>query len=134
MSDRREWGGAGCLGTVSGTMSTITRCVAGARVKVCETPQTSRSAVKGDLWLFYYVGFTSTTDSWKLNNTDQFSYPLISSYNEYPTTSTSYSLAYGLEVSTSGNTPTETMSGEFWKADLSRFDSSKSRGVYLIWV
>lgn len=88
-------------------------------------------AVKGDLWLFYYVGFTSTTDSWKLNNTDQFSYPLISSYNEYPTTSTSYSLAYGLEVSTSGNTPTETMYVEYWRAYLSRLYSSKSRVVYL---
>ena len=87
--------------------------------------------VKADLWLYYYVGFTSTTDSWKLNNTDQFSYPLISSYNEYPTTSTSYSLAYGLEVSTSGNTPTETMYVEFWRAYLSRLYSSKSRVVYL---
>ena len=87
--------------------------------------------VKADLWLYYYVGFTSTSDSWKLNNTDQFSYPLISSYNEYPTTSTSHSVAYGLEVSTSGDTPTNTMYVEFWRAYLSRLYSSKSRVVYL---
>lgn len=87
--------------------------------------------VKADLWLYYYVGFTSTSDSWKLNNTDQFSYPLISSYSGYPTASTDLSLAFGLETTLSGDTPTNTMYVEFWRAYLSRLYSSKSRVVYL---
>ena len=87
--------------------------------------------VKADLWLCYYVGFTSTTDSWKLNNTDQFSYPLISSYSAYPTATGTYSLAYGMEATISGDMPTETMYVEYWRAYLSRLYSSKSRVVYL---
>lgn len=87
--------------------------------------------VKADLWLYYYVGFTSTSDSWKLNNTDQFSYPLISSYADYPTASGDFSLAFGLETTLSGDTPTNTMYVEFWRAYLSRLYSSKSRVVYL---
>ena len=87
--------------------------------------------VKADLWLYYYVGFTSTSDSWKLNNTDQFSYPLISSYSDYPTASDDFSLAFGLETTLSGDTPTNTMYVEFWRAYLSRLYSSKSRVVYL---
>jgi len=87
--------------------------------------------VKADLWLCYYVGFTSTNDSWKLNNTDQFSYPLISSYSAYPTATSTYSLAYGMEATISGDMPTETMYVEYWRAYLSRLYSSKSRVVYL---
>jgi len=87
--------------------------------------------VKSDLWLYYYVGFTSTSDSWKLNNVDQFSYPLISSYSDYPTASGDFSLAFGLETTLSGDTPTNTMYVEFWRAYLSRLYSSKSRVVYL---
>ena len=87
--------------------------------------------IKADLWLYYYVGFTSTSDSWKLNNTDQFSYPLISSYADYPTASGDFSLAFGLETTLSGDTPTNTMYVEFWRAYLSRLYSSKSRVVYL---
>ena len=87
--------------------------------------------VKADLWLYYYVGFTSTSDSWKLNNVDQFSYPLISSYADYPTASGDFSLAFGLETTLSGDTPTNTMYVEFWRAYLSRLYSSKSRVVYL---
>lgn len=87
--------------------------------------------VKADLYLAYFVERRDiVTDTYQLEGIDQFSYPLISSYQDFPTTSATNSLAFGMEATISGNAPTNTLYVEFFRAYLSRIMSSKSRIVY----
>ena len=87
--------------------------------------------VKADLYLAYFVERkTITVDTYQLEGIDQFSYPLISSYQDFPTTSSTNSLAFGMEATISGNAPTNTLYVEFFRSYLSRVMSSKSRIVY----
>ena len=86
--------------------------------------------VKHDLLLFYYVGQTNTTYTYDINQTTQYAYPLISSYSEFPTTETSFSLAFGLETTIQGDMATKTMFTQYWQKYLSRLFSSRSRVVY----
>jgi hypothetical protein len=87
--------------------------------------------VKADLYLAYFVERrTIAVDTYQLEGIDQFSYPLISSYQDFPTTSATNSLAFGMEATISGNAPTNTLYVEFFRAYLSRVMSSKSRIVY----
>ena len=87
--------------------------------------------VKADLYLAYFVERkTISVDSYQLEGIDQFSYPLISSYQDFPTTSATNSLAFGMEATISGNAPTNTLYVEFFRSYLSRVMSSKSRIVY----
>jgi hypothetical protein len=87
--------------------------------------------VKADLYLAYFVERrTIAVDTYQLEGIDQFSYPLISSYQDFPTTSATNSLAFGMEATISGNAPTNTLYVEFFRSYLSRVMSSKSRIVY----
>lgn len=87
--------------------------------------------VKADLYLAYFVERRDiVVDTYQLEGIDQFSYPLISSYQDFPTTSATNSLAFGMEATISGNAPTNTLYVEFFRAYLSRIMSSKSRIVY----
>jgi hypothetical protein len=87
--------------------------------------------VKADLYLTYFVERkTIAVDTYQLEGIDQFSYPLISSYQDFPTTSATNSLAFGMEATISGNAPTNTLYVEFFRSYLSRVMSSKSRIVY----
>jgi hypothetical protein len=87
--------------------------------------------VKADLYLAYFVERrTIAVDTYQLEGIDQFSYPLISSYQDFPTTSATNSLAFGMEATIRGNAPTNTLYVEFFRSYLSRVMSSKSRIVY----
>ena len=86
--------------------------------------------VKHDLLLFYYVGQTNTSYTYDINQTTQYAYPLISSYSEFPTTETSFSLAFGLETTIQGDMAAATMFTQYWQTYLSRLFSSRSRVVY----
>lgn len=86
------------------------------------------SPVKHDLQLVYYVGMQAS-DTWYLAGTQQTSFPLISPFSAYPTTTASYSLGFGLETTMSGDMATNTMYTEYWQRYLSRLYSSKSRIV-----
>lgn len=87
-------------------------------------------ALDQPLNLFYYVGREATTFTYQLNGTTQYEFPLISSYSAFPTNSSTYSLAYGLEVTLQGDMPSKTMFVEYWQRYLSRLFSTQSRIVY----
>lgn len=88
-------------------------------------------AVKGDLYLAYFVERkTIVSDTFQLEGIDQFSYPLMSTYQDYPTTTATKSVAFGVEATISGNAPTATLYDEFFKTYLSRIFSTKSRIVH----
>ena len=87
--------------------------------------------VKADLYLAYFVERrTIAVDTYQLEGIDQFSYPLISSFQDFPTTSATNSLAFGMEATISGDAPTNSLYVEFFRSYLSRIMSSKSRIVY----
>jgi hypothetical protein len=88
------------------------------------------SAVVQPLTLFYYAGRKSTTFTYQLNNQTQYEYPLCSSYSAFPTTTASYSLGFGLEVTINGDMASNTMFVTYWQKYLSRMFSTKSRIVY----
>jgi hypothetical protein len=88
-------------------------------------------AVKGDLYLAYFVERkTIVADTFQLEGIDQFSYPLMSTYQDFPTTTATKSVAFGVEATISGNAPTATLYDEFFKTYLSRIFSTKSRIVH----
>lgn len=88
-------------------------------------------AVKLDFLLAYYVELkTISTDTYQLDGIDQYSYPLLSSYQDFPTSSATNSLAFGMEATISGNAPTSSIFVNFFQKYLSRIFSSKSRVVY----
>jgi hypothetical protein len=88
-------------------------------------------AVKGDLYLAYFVERkTIVADTFQLEGIDQFSYPLMSTYQDYPTTTATKSVAFGVEATISGDAPTATLYDEFFKTYLSRIFSTKSRIVH----
>jgi hypothetical protein len=61
-------------------------------------------AVKGDLYLAYFVERkTIVADTFQLEGIDQYSYPLMSTYQDYPTTTATKSVAFGVEATISGN-------------------------------
>ena len=87
--------------------------------------------VKSDFYLFYYNGLINTgTDRFQFNGINYFSYPMVSSYQDFPTTSTTKSLAFGMEATISGDAPTASIYNDFFKAYLSRIFSTKSRIVH----
>jgi hypothetical protein len=88
-------------------------------------------AVKGDLYLAYFVERkTIVADTFQLEGIDQFSYPLMSTYQDYPTTIATKSVAFGVEATISGDAATATLYDEFFKTYLSRIFSTKSRIVH----
>lgn len=88
-------------------------------------------AVKGDLYLAYFVERkTIVADTFQLEGIDQFSYPLMSTYQDYPTTTATKSVAFGVEATISGDAATATLYDEFFKKYLSRIFSTKSRIVH----
>jgi hypothetical protein len=88
-------------------------------------------AVKGDLYLAYFVERkTIVADTFQLEGIDQYSYPLMSTYQDFPTTTATKSVAFGVEATISGNAATATLYDEFFKTYLSRIFSTKSRIVH----
>jgi hypothetical protein len=88
-------------------------------------------AVKGDLYLAYFVERkTIVADTFQLEGIDQFSYPLMSTYQDFPTTTATKSVAFGVEATISGDAATATLYDEFFKTYLSRIFSTKSRIVH----
>lgn len=88
-------------------------------------------AVKSDLYLAYFVERKDiVSDTYQLEGIDQYSYPLMSSYQDFPTTSTTKSVAFGMESTISGDAPTASIYNDFFKAYLSRIFSTKSRIVH----
>jgi len=88
-------------------------------------------ATKADLILAYFVERkTITTDTFQLDGIDQFSYPLMSSYQDFPTTTGTHSLGFGIEATLSGDAPASTIYTNFYQRYLSRLFSSKSRIVH----
>jgi hypothetical protein len=85
--------------------------------------------VQQDYTLFYYGGKQSVSDTWFFNGIRQYVMPLMTPYSEYPTLSTTYSNAFGLELSLRGNAPTKTMYDMYWTEYLSRMYSTQSRVV-----
>ena len=85
--------------------------------------------VQQDYTLFYYGGKQSISDPYYFNNVNQYVLPLMTPYSAYPTVSTSYSNAFGLELSLRGNAPVNTMYQMYWNEYLSRMYSTQSRVV-----
>ena len=85
--------------------------------------------VQQDLTLFYYGGKQSISDPYYFNNVNQYVMPLMTSYSAYPTIQTSYSNAFGLEFSSRGDAPINTMYLMYWHEYLSRMYSTQSRLV-----
>lgn len=85
--------------------------------------------VKQDLTLFYYAGAKSVTDTYYFENVLQTTFPCVSTYSNAPTSKTSYSAAFGLENSFSGNAPLETFYMMYWHKYVSRMYSEQSRVV-----
>jgi hypothetical protein len=86
---------------------------------------------KADLILAYFVERkTITTDTFQLDGINQFSYPLMSSYQDFPTTTATNSLGFGIEATLSGDAPASTIYTNFYQRYLSRLFSSKSRIVH----
>jgi hypothetical protein len=85
--------------------------------------------VQQDYTLFYYGGKQSISDPYYFNNINQYELPLMTPYSAYPTVSTSYSNAFGLELSLRGDAPTKTMYDLYWTEYLSRMYSTQSRVV-----
>jgi hypothetical protein len=88
-------------------------------------------AVQQDLTLFYYGGKQSISDPYYFNNVNQYVLPLMTSYSAYPTISSSYSMAFGLEYSVRGDAPINTLYLMYWNEYLSRMYSTQSRLVKL---
>ena len=92
-------------------------------------------AVQQDLTLFYYGGLQSISDPYYFNNNgtpvNQYVLPLMTSYSAYPTISSSYSMAFGLEYSIRGDAPKNSMYLMYWNEYLSRMYSTQSRLVKL---
>jgi hypothetical protein len=87
--------------------------------------------VKANLWLCYFVERkTIVKDTYQLEGIDQYSYPLISPFQDFPTTGSTKSLGFGLEATLSGDAPVNTLYVDFFQKYLSRIFSSKSRIVY----
>ena len=87
--------------------------------------------VQQDLTLFYYGGKQSISDPYYFNGVNQYVLPLMTSYSAYPTLSTSYSMAFGLEYSIRGDAPKNSMYLMYWNEYLSRMYSTQSRLVKL---
>lgn len=88
-------------------------------------------AVKADLILAYFVERkTIVSDTFELEGVTQYSYPLMSSYQDFPTTSSTNSLTFGIEATLSGDAPTSGLYVNFFQRYLSRVFSSKSRIVH----
>lgn len=85
--------------------------------------------VQQDYTLFYYGGKQSVSDTWYFNGNVQIVMPLMTPYSEYPTFETSYSNAFGLELSLRGDAPVNTMYNMYWKEYLTRMYSTQSRVV-----
>jgi len=85
--------------------------------------------VQQDYTLFYYGGKQSISDPYYFDNTIQYVLPLMTPYSAYPTLSTSYSNAFGLELSLRGDAPVNTMYMMYWNQYLSRMYSTQSRVV-----
>ena len=86
-------------------------------------------AVQQDYTLFYYGGKQSISDPYYFNNINQYELPLMTTYSEYPTLESTYSTAFGLELSLRGDAPTNTMYTMYWGKYLSRMYSTQSRVV-----
>jgi hypothetical protein len=87
--------------------------------------------VQQDLTLFYYGGKQSVSDTYYFNGVEQYVMPLMTSYSAYPTISSSYSMAFGLEYSIRGDAPKNSMYLMYWNEYLSRMYSTQSRLVKL---
>lgn len=85
--------------------------------------------VQQDYTLFYYGGKQSISDPYYFDNVNQYVLPLMTPYSDYPTLSTSYSNAFGLELSLRGDAPVKTMYDMYWNEYLSRMYSTQSRVV-----
>ena len=85
--------------------------------------------VQQDYTLFYYGGKQSISDPYYFDNVNQYVLPLMTPYSAYPTISTSYSNAFGLELSLKGDAPVKTMYDMYWNEYLSRMYSTQSRVV-----
>jgi hypothetical protein len=90
-------------------------------------------AVQQDLTLFYYGGLQSISDPYYFNNNgtpvNQYVLPLMTSYSAYPTITSSYSMAFGLEYSVRGDAPVNSLYNMYWIEYLSRMYSTQSRLV-----
>lgn len=85
--------------------------------------------VQQDYTLFYYGGKQSISDPYYFDNVNQYVLPLMTPYSAYPTLSSSYSNAFGLELSLRGDAPVNTMYQMYWSEYLSRMYSTQSRVV-----
>jgi hypothetical protein len=85
--------------------------------------------VQQDYTLFYYGGKQSISDPYYFDNNIQYVLPLMTPYSDYPTLQTSYSNAFGLELSLRGDAPTKTMYDLYWTEYLTRMYSTQSRVV-----
>lgn len=85
--------------------------------------------VKQDLTLFYYGGKQTVTDTYYFDGVLQTIFPLMTCFSAYPTTKTSFSTAFGIENSFSGDAPLNTMYMEYWHKYLTRMFSTRSRIV-----
>lgn len=82
-----------------------------------------------DLTMFYYGGKYLVNNQYYFDNTLQTHLPLMTSYSAFPTVNATYSLAFGLETTISGDAPTKTMWDMYWSDYLSRMYSTQSRLV-----
>ena len=82
-----------------------------------------------DLTLFYYGGKYTVSNQYYFDGNLQTQLPLMTSYSAFPTTNATYSLAFGLETTISGDAPTATLWDMYWSDYLSRMYSTQSRLV-----
>ena len=106
--------------------------------KIAETPfqypvvlDGDMKPVKSDFYLFYYNGLVATpNDRFQFAGVSYTSYPMISSYQDFPTITSTNSVAFGVEATISGDAPASTIFTNFYQRYLSRVFSSKSRIVH----
>lgn len=83
-----------------------------------------------DFLLAYYAGKKSINSTYLIDFNTQTEFAVMSPFSDYPTSSsTSKSLAFGLEACYLGDMPTNTLYMEYWQPYLSRLYATSSRLV-----
>ncbi len=98
-------------------------------IQLVQMIDSENTPIKADFLLFYYVGEKTTSDLWKFESTSQTKFPVIAPYSQHPTNGSSKSVAFSLESSLQGNSPSNTLLQTFWLSYLSRIYSPQSRVI-----
>jgi hypothetical protein len=105
--------------------------IAETDIDIISVTEDGNKAVRQDFILFYFQGTKAITYPFYFASVLKTSQPVSAPYTITPTTSSSYSLGFGLESPIQGDLPINTFYTSFWNTFISRLFSSKSRIVTL---